>query len=306
MKPRICSGEWVEWLPATNLLIGINIAVFVVMVASGVSPLFPRADQMVSWGGNLGAFTIHGQYWRLMTHSFLHFGILHLTINMLCLWWVGRQAEKTFGGFILTGIYLLAAIGAGLLSLVWAPLRTSQGASGPIMGIAGALIAVVFYGKLKLSSGKLFYRRIIVFILCVLFCGFSPGTDNMAHMGGLIAGLLFGFFFARALRTPSDSKVLATARLFQGREDIERHAYDSAIEHLKTYITLYPDDADGHILLGYSFHALEQYDDAVREYQRALTLGSKDEAIEANLAEIQVRMPDKAVSPIQDGNSSAT
>ncbi|SRR5713101_6781310 len=304
-RPMILSGPKLRWLTSTNLLIGINVALFAAMVASGISPLFPQTSQLVRWGANLGVLTLHGQYWRLITHAFLHFGIFHLAANMVCLWWIGRLAERIFGGFVLTGIYLLTAIGAGLLSLAWAPLLTSAGASGAILGIAGALIAVVLYGKLKLPPREFFYRRIIVFVCYFLLP--TPGTDNMAHLGGFATGLLLGFFFARSLRTASSHPVFAAARLFQGREAIERHAYDSAVQHLQIYLDARPNAADGHALLGYSFHALQRYDDAIQEYQLALTLGCADEGIEANLAQVCARQggPEDSVALIQRGHSSS-
>ncbi len=137
---------------------------------------------------------------------------------MLFLWWLCRLGEKIFGPFVLTSIYLLTAIGGGLLSIAWAPTQVSAGASAAILGIAGATVSVVWFGKLKLPSTQLFYLRMIVFILYVLISGLSPGVDNMAHLGGLVAGLLFGFAVARSLRGASLHQRFSTAVLYQGRE----------------------------------------------------------------------------------------
>jgi membrane associated rhomboid family serine protease len=297
--PAIWARPKVPWLSATNLLIGINIVVFAAMVASGMSLIslfFSGASRIQDWGGNFGWLTLRGEPWRLVTHSFLHWNIFHLATNMICLWWVGRMAERVCGPFVLVGIYLLTSIGPAFLRATWAPLGTSAGASGSILGIAGFVIAVVFIGKLKLPANQLFYRRMPVFLLVVVLAALSPGVDNVAHLGGFASGVVLGFFFSKAFRTPSSHKALAAARLFEGREAIERHEYAEAVQHLQIYIETRPNDAEGHALLGHSFHALERFDDAAQEYQLALNLGCPHDVISANLVEIQERgnAPDDA------------
>ena len=86
-------------------------------------------------GQEVSVFTLGGEYWRLVTHSFLHFGIFHLAPNMLFLWWLGGLAERLFGPVILTSIYLLAAVAGGLLSAAWRPSVVAAGASGALCGI---------------------------------------------------------------------------------------------------------------------------------------------------------------------------
>lgn len=275
-----------RWLTATNLLIAINVAVFAIMVASGVSLPYVGTDQLLHWGANRGDITLHGQYWRLVTQSFLHLGVFHLAQNMVCLWWIGRLAEKLVGGFVVIVIYGAAGIGGGLFSALWDPLRNNVGASGPIMGMAGALIAVVTYGHLKLPANEFFYRRVSVFVFAVLLSGLAPGVDNMGHLGGLATGLLFGFWFARALRLPARHDFFSAARLLQAREAIRIHDYESAVEYLQAYIHIHPHNADGHALLAYSFDVLQRFPEAAEEYQTAMDLGCPDRAIEANLAAI--------------------
>ncbi len=289
MVPVIWPDAKLRWFSATNLLIAINVAVFAAMTASGVSPILPQTWQMTQWGGNLGSLTLAGEYWRLVTHSFLHFGIFHLAPNMLFLWWLGRLAERLFGPVILTSIYLLAAIAGGLLSAAWRPSVVNAGASGAVFGIAGTLISVVLFGKLKLSSSHLFYRRMTIFLLFSLISAFTPGVANIVHLGGFAAGLLFGLILVQSLSSDSLHQRFSTVLFFQGHQAIESHSYDSAIQYLQTYLGVRPKDADGHALLGCSMHALEHYGEAVQEYQLALTLGYKDShrAIEANLAAIQ-------------------
>lgn len=106
---------------ATIVLLAINIAIFIIMVASGVSWISPRTDQVLRWGADYGPYTLSGQYWRLITSMFLHFGIIHILGNMWCLWSLGQLAEKLLNSVSLLGLYLVTGIGASLLSLTWPP-----------------------------------------------------------------------------------------------------------------------------------------------------------------------------------------
>jgi len=277
-----------RWLTATNLLIGMNVAVLALMAASGVSLLSPGTDRLVQWGASRGSLILHGQYWRLITQSFIHLGIFHLTQNMVCLWWIGRLAERLFGGLVLIVIYSLTGIGASLLSALSVPLRTSAGASGSILGIAGVLVVVVWYGRLRLPPSEFFYRRISVFVFLFLISGLSPGVDNWAHAGGFATGLLLGFWVARTLRMPTPHTLFSAASLFQAREAIKRQAHESAVEYLQAYTQIRPDSADGHALLGYSLDVLRRSAEAAKEYETAMNLGCADGAIEVNLAAIVV------------------
>ena len=97
---------------ATHVLLAINIGVFIVMLASGVSWISPQTAQVLHWGADYGPYTFGGQYWRLITAMFLHFGIIHLLGNMWCLWSLGQLAEKLLDSLSLAGLYLMTGVGA--------------------------------------------------------------------------------------------------------------------------------------------------------------------------------------------------
>jgi len=200
-----------QWLGAVNLLIGINVLIFTAMVVGGVPLLFSKSDQLLPWGADFGPLSLHGQYWRLISSSFVHFDIFHLAGNMIYLWWIGRLAEKLFEGPVVVGIYLLTAVGSAVFSLAWHPLRTTAGASGAIFGIFGVIIVVVFYAGAQFSQNHRLRRRLVVIILSEVMGGFSPYGDNMGHLGGFITGLLIGLLITWAIRNPS-SRVFAKAR----------------------------------------------------------------------------------------------
>lgn len=310
--------------PATFALLGINIAVFIAMVALGVSAFDPDTQQVLHWGADYGPYTLGGQYWRLITSMFVHFGIIHIFGNMWCLWSLGRLAERLLGSFSVIGIYLLTGVGASLASLSWDPMRISAGASGAIFGIAGALITTLYYGKHNLppESVRRLLGYVVKFSLLNLLFGLKAHVDNMAHLGGLVTGLLIGFFLARTFtssveeQSPQRRTVLAVSALVilvlcvpivkaksyaveygKGQLAFDQKDYKATVEHMQKYTTERPDDDYAHAVLGTSFQALGRFDDAAREYEHGLALNPDYHYIQINLAEIYLsqKHPEKAV-----------
>src|ERR1700677_984414 len=96
-QPRPSQGSRWASAPATYTLVGINCAVFIAMVVRGVSPSNPSVQELVNWGANFGGLVLAGQWWGLVTASFVHVGILHLATNMWCLWNLGLLGEPLLG-----------------------------------------------------------------------------------------------------------------------------------------------------------------------------------------------------------------
>jgi membrane associated rhomboid family serine protease/Flp pilus assembly protein TadD len=310
--------------PATYVLLAINIAVFGAMVASGISAFEPTTHQMLHWGADFGPLTLNGQYWRMLTSMFLHFGIIHLLGNMWCLWSLGQLAEKFVGSIAVIAIYLLTGIGASLLSLSWNPMRVSAGASGAIFGIAGLLVPVLYYGKLNLPKEEVRHLLgyVVRFSFLNLLFGLKAHVDNMAHLGGLVSGLLIGFFLARTFNSPAGEQgaqrrnILAVSAMVllvlfvpvamakqyavefgKGDAAFAQKDYNAAIEHMQKYLAAQPDDDYGHAILAASFQATKRFDDAVREYERGLAINPDYSYIQVNLATIYLfqHKPEKAV-----------
>jgi rhomboid protease GluP len=230
-RPR---SSWAS-APATYLLVGINCAVFLVMVARGVSIGSPTTGQLMRWGANnAGSVLINGDWWRIVTAMFVHVGILHLATNMWCLWNLGLLAEPLMGSGGVLAVYLLTGAAGNLLStdLNWLwPIRdgaggvffpAGAGASGAVFGIAGALIVLLKSNRLPVPPFELkkLRKSVIYFAALNLVLGFSIniGTraigsglniDNMAHLGGFVCGLLFAAPLVPRLGSPR--------RLFQMR-----------------------------------------------------------------------------------------
>ncbi len=319
-----------RWLNATNVLIAINVIVFLAMVASGVSWLDPQTDELLRWGADYGPSTLSGQYWRLITSAFVHVGVVHILLNMWCLWSLGRLLERLLGSFATFAVYLITAAGAALLSISWNPMRVSAGASGAIFGIAGALIPILRYGKLNLppENVRKLLAYVVRFSLINLLYGLRGHIDNMAHLGGLSTGLLAGLFLARSFAMPKEDQggqrrnvlliaALAVvlivfpivkakryaAELHRGETALDHNDSTSAIEHVKAYTAARPDDAYGHALLGSAFQRAERYQEAAQEYERALALEPRYPFVQVNLGKVylQLNEPGKAVSLFQSG-----
>ena len=187
---------------ATPLLVAANVAVFLIMAASGVSLTRPTIEELLAWGADFGPKTLDGEWWRLLTCAFLHAGFLHLLFNMWALASAGRLVERMLGtgGFLV--VYLSAATVGSLASLFWHPMQVSVGASGAVFGVCGALASLLLRGGGTVPAHALIRLRngAVAFILYnLLFTFFQEGIDTAAHLGGLAAGLLFGAILGRPL-----------------------------------------------------------------------------------------------------------
>jgi len=191
--------------PVTTILIAINVAVYVAMVFSGVSPANPSIRDLLRWGADAGPLTLHGQLWRVLTSNYVHGGIIHIGLNMWCLWNLGGLAERIFDRWTYFLTYTACGLAGSMASLWLHPMSVSVGASGAIFGIAGALIAALYLGKLPVPPTALrgTLKSLITFAAYNLFFGaVVPVIDNSAHIGGLLAGLAIGAALARHLTSP--------------------------------------------------------------------------------------------------------
>src|ERR1700674_4262607 len=111
--------------PVTAALIGLNVLVFAVMVLRGVSPFLPSPEQAIACGAASAPLTLGGQWWRLVTSMFVHFGIIHIGLNMWCLWNLGRAAESLLGRFSYLFAYFASGIFGSIASVYWHPDRKS-------------------------------------------------------------------------------------------------------------------------------------------------------------------------------------
>jgi len=188
--------------PLTTTLVGMNVAVYVAMALTGVSPVAPTIPQLLKWGANWGPLSLGAEPWRILASNYVHGGIIHIALNMWCLWNLGFLAERVFDPWTYVLTYTFCGLAGGLASLWWHPTAVGVGASGAIFGLAGALIAALYLGHLPISrqaiQGTL--KSLLIFAGYNLFFGAAvPGIDNSAHVGGLLAGLALGAVLAKHL-----------------------------------------------------------------------------------------------------------
>lgn len=150
----------------------------------------------------VGAHTMfsvpRGEYWRLITPIFLHFGVMHIVFNTLWLWDLGRRVELLQGSLRMFGIVMVIGLGSNVAQFLYADVAIFGGMSGVIYGLLGyGWIWSVMLPEQSLHIPK----AIIIFMLVWLvlcFMGFANlmgvgDVANAAHLGGLIMGMLMGF-----------------------------------------------------------------------------------------------------------------
>ncbi len=191
----------------TQAIFGVNVAVFIGMLLSsgGASFMSPSGAELLAWGANFGPYTLHGQWWRLLTSCFVHIGIIHIGFNMWCLWSLGGLAERLYGRVTFAAVYLLCGISGSLASVFWHHMPIlSAGASGAIFGIAGAVIASIKLGEFASSvMAQGVMRSLIAFVGYNVIFGLVSGfTDNACHIGGLLAGVVLGALIAKVAPEP--------------------------------------------------------------------------------------------------------
>jgi rhomboid protease GluP len=185
--------------PIVITLIVLNVAMFLLEVIAGGSTnpfVLHRLGQLET-----SDFFITGEYWRLLTSLFLHYGPIHLLFNIYALYILGPALERSIGALRFITCYLISGIGSGLgvvllhiLGLT--PAEEVVGASGCIMGIVGAWAGFLLrYRHLPLARRRL---QNIVFIVVIqtVFDLSTPQVSMAAHMCGLIVGLVLGLILA--------------------------------------------------------------------------------------------------------------
>ena len=186
----------------TQILLAVNVAVFLVALAggatlalgSGASPLYDTlAQQPVRLDDGSGATDgiADGQLWRLLTATFLHYGGLHLLLNMVALSQLGPALEQVLGRARFLTLYLVAGVSGSALSYALGPeTARSAGASGAVYGLVAALLLLA--RRRRQDTGPL-----LAFLLLGLLISQAPGIDLWGHVGGFVggaavAGVLYG------------------------------------------------------------------------------------------------------------------
>jgi rhomboid protease GluP len=188
----------------TYIIVALNIAVYVyTSVLSG--DFMETGYDVILRYGQVNYLVMNGVYWQLFTAMFIHADIIHLSGNMIFLLIFGLRAEEIFNIHEYLLIYFLSGLAGNLLTLLFGPLAPpSVGASGAIFGMFGACTIYVRRAFGQSIIGALMYS---IFWLMI---NIRPGVNNLAHLGGLVVGLVIGYFLAFR-RKPKTSHVISYA-----------------------------------------------------------------------------------------------
>lgn len=181
----------------TYILIAINVLLFVGMYLYGDGSTDTRT--LLNFGANYPAFIKAGDYYRLITSTFLHIGFLHIILNMYALYIIGSQLEGFLGKWKFLIVYLGSGILGNLMSMLFFD-GISAGASGAIFGLLGSLLYFGYHYRVYL--GTVVKSQIIPLIVLNLIIGFtSSSINNAAHLGGLISGILLSIMVGIKYKT---------------------------------------------------------------------------------------------------------
>ncbi|HEY9476027.1 MAG TPA: rhomboid family intramembrane serine protease [Mycobacteriales bacterium] len=172
---------------ASTVLIGLNVAAFIVTALTSPIGLMHNSASKVFFDLVLvpNFVALDHEYWRLLGTAFLHFGPLHLVLNMVALAVVGPGLERVFGLWRFLAIYLLSALGGAVAVYLFDnPINSTAGASGAIFGLFGA--AVVVLRRMDLDPRSM----MLVIALNLIFTFTIPGISKLGHLGGLAVGVI--------------------------------------------------------------------------------------------------------------------
>jgi rhomboid protease GluP len=132
---------------------------------------------------------------------FLHYGLLHLALNMWAFLLTGRLTERLFGSWHFLALYLFSGLAGSVASVTWNPLVNSAGASGAIFGVFGALGVYLWYNRRAFGSAML--TQWVFWLIFNLAFTFGYGDISVSgHIGGLSMGLLLGLLAMPGFWTP--------------------------------------------------------------------------------------------------------
>jgi membrane associated rhomboid family serine protease len=168
----------------TTTLIAINVGIYLLQLAGGAS-VNANSGWIFEHGALFGPYVAQGDWYRLLSAAFLHYGPIHLGMNMLALWWIGRPLEDWLGPVRYILLYLVAGLAGSAGALIANPTGVTVGASGAIFGILGAAIVLERQQTYVLGGSA-----ITLLVVNLAFTFAVPGISIGGHLGGLAGGAL--------------------------------------------------------------------------------------------------------------------
>jgi membrane associated rhomboid family serine protease len=184
----------------TNAIIAVNLALVVVtsISAHGRNLLFGEITQVHVDYGLYGPFVARGEWYRLITAGFLHYGLLHAALNCYFIWIVGGQLERALGRWRYAAVYFSSLLAGSAGALIVSPRELTAGASGAAFGLMGCML--VGYRQRGIPVFRSNLGMVLILNLALTF-----GISNISiggHIGGLAGGALCGAVLLRPGKHP--------------------------------------------------------------------------------------------------------
>ena len=165
-------------------LVALNVGIYLLQLAQG-APLQANAGSIFVNGALYGPAVADGDWWRLLTAAFLHYGPIHLAMNMIALWLFGPALEAAIGSVRFLLLYLAAGLAGSAGALLLTPDAVTVGASGAIYGVFGAILVLERQGTYVFGGSV-----IPLLVINFAFTLFIPGISKGGHIGGFVGGAL--------------------------------------------------------------------------------------------------------------------
>lgn len=173
----------------TSIIIGANVLVYALMVLTGA----PTSGRTLYNFGALPGMLAASQWWRLVTATFVHIGLLHILFNMFALMLFGGAIEHRYGKMRFLALYLGSGVLGSACSLAFSNAMLSAGASGAIYGIFGAWLALAIRHRATPEMRGQLRSWVFLIGINLMFSRATPGIDLWAHVGGLVGGFAIAF-----------------------------------------------------------------------------------------------------------------
>jgi membrane associated rhomboid family serine protease len=168
----------------TRTLVAVNVAVYLLQLGEGAG-VNANSGWIFQHGVLFGPYVADGDWWRLITAAFLHYGPVHLGLNMLALWWFGEVVERSLGRGRFLLLYLVSGLAGSAGALLVTPTAATVGASGAVFGMLGALLILEYQ-----ATGSFTGQAMTLIAINLAFSFVVSGISWGGHIGGLVGGIL--------------------------------------------------------------------------------------------------------------------
>jgi rhomboid protease GluP len=184
----------------TYILIALNISFYIYGAFIGGNAFVTSPNVVDTLGQNNFLVLEHGLYYQIFTSMFIHASLIHLVSNMIFLLFFGLRAEEMFSLHEYLGIYLIGGLTGNLLTLAYGPNYVSVGASGAIFAVLGACI--IYNRKPTFQS----IISALAFTFIILVVNMGKNVNVLAHIGGLVFGLIIGYILSSKYKTKTQNQ----------------------------------------------------------------------------------------------------